>query len=67
VAASVKALPRHSLVRVGRKLSKVRIRTKITLLKNAVFWDVAPCEFIIDRRFAGMCRLHLQGRRNRAS
>jgi hypothetical protein len=36
-------------------------------LKNAVFWDVAPCGFIINRRFEGTCRLHLQGRRNNAS
>jgi hypothetical protein len=37
-------------------------------LKNAVFWDVAaPCGFIINRRFGGTCRLHLQGRRNNAS
>jgi hypothetical protein len=32
--------------------------------KNAVFWDVAPRGFIINRRFGGTCRLHLQGRRN---
>jgi hypothetical protein len=24
-------------------------------LKNAVFWDVAPCEFIINTRFGGTC------------
>jgi hypothetical protein len=29
-----------------------------------VCWDVAPCGFIINRRFGGTCRLHLQSRRN---
>jgi hypothetical protein len=36
-------------------------------LKNAVIWDVAPCGFIINRRFGGTCRLHLQGRANNVS
>jgi hypothetical protein len=27
--------------------------------KNAVFWDVAPCRYCINRRFGGMYRLHL--------
>jgi hypothetical protein len=35
-------------------------------MKNAVFLDVAPCGFIINRRFGGTCRLRLQGRRNNA-
>jgi hypothetical protein len=30
-------------------------------LKNAVFWDVAPCRFSVNRRFGGTYRLHLQG------
>jgi hypothetical protein len=30
-------------------------------LKNAVFWDVAPCRSCVNRRFGGMYRLHLQG------
>jgi hypothetical protein len=29
-------------------------------MENAVSWDVAQCEFIINRRFGGTCRLHLQ-------
>jgi hypothetical protein len=29
----------------------------VVTMKNAVFWDVAPC-------FGGTCRLHLQGREN---
>jgi hypothetical protein len=32
------------------------------IMKNAVFWDVAPCGFIINRHFGGKCRLHLQGK-----
>jgi hypothetical protein len=36
-------------------------------LKNAVFWDAEPCEFIINRRLGGTCRLRLHGRRNNAS
>jgi hypothetical protein len=29
-------------------------------MKNAVLWNVAPCGFIINRRFGGTCRFHLQ-------
>jgi hypothetical protein len=29
-------------------------------MKNAVFWDVAPCGYCVNRRFGGMYRLHLQ-------
>jgi hypothetical protein len=36
-------------------------------LKYAVFWDVTPCNFIINLCFGVKCRLHLQGRRNNAS
>jgi hypothetical protein len=36
-------------------------------MRNVIFCDVAPCVFIINRRFGGTCRLHLQGRRNNAS
>jgi hypothetical protein len=32
-------------------------------MKNAVFRDVAPCSFCVNRRFGGSYRLHLQGRR----
>jgi hypothetical protein len=34
-------------------------------MKNAVFWDVAPCKSSVNRRFGGMYRLHLQGRKIR--
>jgi hypothetical protein len=40
--------------------------TAVTM-KNAVFWDVAPCGFIINRRFGGKSRLHLLGTTNDAS
>jgi hypothetical protein len=33
-------------------------------LKNAVLWDVVPCESCKNGRFGGTCRLHLQGRKN---
>jgi hypothetical protein len=32
-------------------------------MKKAVFWDVALCRNCVNRRFGGMYRLHLQGRR----
>jgi hypothetical protein len=31
-------------------------------VKNAVFWDVAPCGSYKNRRFEGKCRRHHQGR-----
>jgi hypothetical protein len=34
-------------------------------LKNAVFWDVAPCITCVNRRFGGMYHLHLQGKKIR--
>jgi hypothetical protein len=34
--------------------------TAMTVKKNAVFWDVAPCGFIMTRRFGETCLLHLQ-------
>jgi hypothetical protein len=37
----------------------------MSLLKNAVFWDVAPCRSYVNRRFGGTYRLHLQGRKIR--
>jgi hypothetical protein len=33
---------------------------------NALVWDLAPCGFIINRRFGGMRRLHLQRRKMKA-
>jgi hypothetical protein len=40
--------------------------TAVTM-NNDVFWDLAPCGFIINLRFGRTCRLHLQGRINNAS
>jgi hypothetical protein len=34
-------------------------------LKNAVFWDVAPCTSCMNWRLGGTFRLHLQGRKIR--
>jgi hypothetical protein len=34
-------------------------------MKNAVFWDVAPCRSCVNRPFGGTYRLHLQGRKFR--
>jgi hypothetical protein len=34
-------------------------------MKNAVFWDVAPCRSCLNRRFGVTYRLHLQGRKIR--
>jgi hypothetical protein len=34
-------------------------------MKNAVFWDVAPCRSCVNRRFGGIYRLHLQSRKIR--
>jgi hypothetical protein len=40
--------------------------TPVTV-KNAAFWDVALRGFIINWRFGGTYRLHLEGRRNNMS
>jgi hypothetical protein len=32
-------------------------------MKNAVFWDMAPCGSCKNRRLVGTCRLHLQGKK----
>jgi hypothetical protein len=34
-------------------------------MKNSVFWDVPPCESCVNRRFGGMYRLCLLGRKIR--
>jgi hypothetical protein len=33
------------------------------IMKNAVFWDVAPCRSWVNRHFGGAHHLHLQGRK----
>jgi hypothetical protein len=37
----------------------------VLAMKNAVFWDVAPCTSRVNRRFGGTYRLYLQGRKIR--
>jgi hypothetical protein len=33
-------------------------------MKNSAFWDITPCTPLkVNRRFGGICCLHLQGRR----
>jgi hypothetical protein len=34
-------------------------------MKNAVFWDAAPCRSCVNQRFGGTYRLYLQGRKIR--
>jgi hypothetical protein len=42
--------------------SPVRFEVFTTVtMKNAVFWDVAPCRSWVKRRFGGMYHFHLQG------
>jgi hypothetical protein len=38
------------------------------VMKNIIFWDITPCSpLIVNSRFGGTYRLHLQGRRNKFS
>jgi hypothetical protein len=32
-------------------------------VKNAVFWDIAPCRSCVNRRFGGKYCLYIQGRK----
>jgi hypothetical protein len=53
----------------GAHIASWRLEEKVfaaVTMKNAVFWDVVPCGFIINRRLGGTCCLHLQGKRNNA-
>jgi hypothetical protein len=50
---------------LSRKLYDLGFEVSMAVtMDNAVFRVVAPSGFIINRRFGGTCRLHLQGRRN---
>jgi hypothetical protein len=56
------------LALLGSRMQRVAQELKyISAMKNAVFWAVTPCGFIINRRFGGTCRLNLKSRRNNAS
>jgi hypothetical protein len=41
---------------------RFEVITAVTI-KNAVFWDVAPCSSCVNRRFGGTYCLHLNGRK----
>jgi hypothetical protein len=43
---------------------RFEVFTAVTM-KKAVFWDVAPCRYGVNRRFGGTYRLYLQGRRTK--
>jgi hypothetical protein len=43
-------------------LVRFEVFTAVTM-KKAVFWDVAPCRYGVNRRFGGTYPFHLQGRR----
>jgi hypothetical protein len=43
---------------------RFEVFTAVTM-KNAVFWDVAPCRSCVNRRFGGTYRLHLHGKKIR--
>jgi hypothetical protein len=57
------ALCRGKLLTNGSVLG-VEVFTAVAM-KNALFWDMAKCEFIINRHFGGTHHLHLQGKRNK--
>jgi hypothetical protein len=52
------------ITQAGLNYVSFEVFTAVTM-KNAVFWDVAPCIFCVNRRFGGTYRLHLQGRKIR--
>jgi hypothetical protein len=43
---------------VNRICLEFEALTAVTVM-NAVFWDVASCGFVINRRFGGTCQLYL--------
>jgi hypothetical protein len=43
---------------------RFEVFTAVTM-KNAVFWDMAPCRSCVNGRFGGTYLLYLQGRKNR--
>jgi hypothetical protein len=52
----------HDVIQNKRGYVIFEVFTAVTM-KNAVFWDVAPCRSRANRRFVGTHRLHLQGRK----
>jgi hypothetical protein len=52
------------LYRNFTRLVRFEVFTAVTM-KNAVFWDVAPCISCVNQCFRGTYRLHLHGRKIR--
>jgi hypothetical protein len=50
----------------NKKSERFEVFTAVTM-KNAVFWDVTPCDSCKSRRFGGTYRFHHQGDKNRRS
>jgi hypothetical protein len=48
----------------NNNIVRFEVFTAVTM-KNAVFWDVAPCRSCVNLRFGGIYRLHLQGKKFR--
>jgi hypothetical protein len=44
----------------GQQSRNQTLRKQVRDLKNAVFWDVAPCSSCVNQRFGGTYCLHLQ-------
>jgi hypothetical protein len=53
------------MLKVGTKQSRVRFEvfTAVTM-NNAVFRDVAPCRFCMNRRFGATYQFHIQGKKS---
>jgi hypothetical protein len=45
--------------KISEEIVRFEVFTVVTI-KNAVFWDVAPCRYCVNRRFGETYRLHLQ-------
>jgi hypothetical protein len=55
--------PVWALKRREKILVRFEVFTAVTM-KNAVFWDVVPCRYCVNRRFGGTYRFHFHGMRN---
>jgi hypothetical protein len=57
---------KYDFSKENKKVKYVRVEVfTAVIMKNAVFWDVAPCSSWVNRRFGRTYRLHLQGRKSR--
>jgi hypothetical protein len=52
---------------VKKEFTSINVLGTWDKVKNAVFWDVAACGFIINWHFRGTCHLHVHCRRNNVS